>query len=262
MSDQQLFLLAIMLGSIFFYAYTAWTAPREAYFLGIVTIAISFGILKVAPSGNVFTVVCVALAASVVLWRSSMIYCSALPRTLMQAKKKGRSIQWTAAEFIAVAEPLVQTAVTVFVLVTNAADLVAGSSIAAALGAAMALAYPKMMEVAYHDSRQQATAGHMIRSEHVLIQHGIYSYLRHPMYFAALWLWIAIAIALRSIWIFVFCAAYALPAFLFYARAEEKQLQAVFGDQYESYRRKVPGFIPRRPLALLYLLLLSKPGKA
>jgi protein-S-isoprenylcysteine O-methyltransferase Ste14 len=261
MNDQQLLLLTILLGTIFFYAYTVWTAPRVAYFLGIVTIAISFGILRVAPSGNVFTVACVALAASVVLWRSSMIYCSALPETLMLAKEKGSSIQWTLSEFIGWGEPIVQTGITLFVLVANTQDLIAKRSITAPLGAIMALIYPRIMDVASHDSQQQATAGHMIRSEHILIQHSIYSHLRHPMYLAAFWLWIAIAITLRSIWVLVFWAGYALAALLIYVRAEEKQLQSVFGDKYESYKRKVPGFIPRKPLALIYLLLFSQSGK-
>lgn len=261
MDEQQLLLLTILLGSMLFYAYTAWTAPREAYFLGIVTIAISFGILNVAPSGNAFTVVSVALAASVVLWRSSMIYCSALPRTFMLSKKKGASIQWTLSEFIALAEPLVQTGITAFILVTHTQNLVAGRSIAAPLGAIMALIYPKIIAVALQDAQQQSTAGHMIRPGHVLAADGIYGHLRHPMYWAALWLWIAIAIALRSIWVFVFCVGYALPALLLYIKAEETQLQSVFGDQYESYKRKVPGLIPRRPLALISLLLFSRLGR-
>jgi protein-S-isoprenylcysteine O-methyltransferase Ste14 len=98
----------------------------------------------------------------------------------------------------------------------------------------------------------------MIRKDHKLIQYGIYGLIRHPMYMGAFWLWLALAVAFWSIWVLVVWAGYALPALLLYAGAEERQIAAVFGDQYQDYRNRVPGFIPRRPIAMMRWILFSR----
>jgi protein-S-isoprenylcysteine O-methyltransferase Ste14 len=114
------------------------------------------------------------------------------------------------------------------------------------------------MNIASRDSQHYATLGHLIRKDHKLINYGIYGWIRHPMYMGAFWLWLALAVALWSPWILAFWAGYALPALLLYARAEEKQISAVFGEQYKDYRRTVPRFIPQKPMALMRWILFSR----
>jgi protein-S-isoprenylcysteine O-methyltransferase Ste14 len=84
-----------------------------------------------------------------------------------------------------------------------------------------------------------------IREKHELITAGIYGVIRHPMY-ASQWLvavaqplllqnWIA---GLLNVLVFI-------PFYFLRVRAEEQLMMETFGDQYEVYRRKVGGVIPK-----------------
>jgi protein-S-isoprenylcysteine O-methyltransferase Ste14 len=126
-----------------------------------------------------------------------------------------------------------------------------GSIFTSSVGVMMALLYPKMLAMTHRDSKKYARVGHMIQNDHTLVQSGVYELMRHPQYFAALWLWVSLAIALKSTLVFFFAVGYALPALIIYSRAEEKQLEGVFGNQYRVYRQRTPSFIPKKPLALL-----------
>jgi len=76
-----------------------------------------------------------------------------------------------------------------------------------------------------------------------LLKTGVYSVVRHPLYFGST-LWPAgLSIALRA------AASLALtPVWLTYytiiANIEEKQLTKEFGEEYEEYKRKVKKIIP------------------
>jgi protein-S-isoprenylcysteine O-methyltransferase Ste14 len=84
-----------------------------------------------------------------------------------------------------------------------------------------------------------------IREKHELITAGIYGVIRHPMY-ASQWLvavaqplllqnWIA---GLLNVLVFI-------PFYFLRVRAEEQLMMETFGDQYEVYRRRVGGVIPK-----------------
>ena len=84
-----------------------------------------------------------------------------------------------------------------------------------------------------------------IREKHELITHGIYGYIRHPMY-ASQWLWVIAQPLLLQNWLagwldlFVFILFYVLRV-----RAEEKMMIDTFGDQYRDYMKKVGGVFPK-----------------
>ena len=84
-----------------------------------------------------------------------------------------------------------------------------------------------------------------IREKHELITHGIYGYIRHPMY-ASQWLWVIAQPLLLQNWLagwldlFVFILFYVLRV-----RAEEKLMIGTFGDQYRDYMKKVGGVFPK-----------------
>ena len=84
-----------------------------------------------------------------------------------------------------------------------------------------------------------------IREKHELITHGIYGYIRHPMY-ASQWLWVIAQPLLLQNWLagwldlFVFILFYVLRV-----RAEEKMMIDTFGDQYQDYMKKVGGVFPK-----------------
>lgn len=84
-----------------------------------------------------------------------------------------------------------------------------------------------------------------IREKHELITHGIYGYIRHPMY-ASQWLWVIAQPLLLQNWLagwldlFVFILFYVLRV-----RAEEKLMIDAFGDQYRDYMKKVGGVFPK-----------------
>ena len=83
------------------------------------------------------------------------------------------------------------------------------------------------------------------REKHELITHGIYGYIRHPMY-ASQWLWVIAQPLLLQNWLagwldlFVFILFYVLRV-----RAEEKMMIDTFGDQYRDYMKKVGGVFPK-----------------
>lgn len=84
-----------------------------------------------------------------------------------------------------------------------------------------------------------------IREKHELITHGIYGYIRHPMY-ASQWLWVIAQPLLLQNWLagwldlFVFILFYVLRV-----RAEERLMIDTFGDQYRDYMKKVGGVFPK-----------------
>lgn len=86
-------------------------------------------------------------------------------------------------------------------------------------------------------------AGHIHKNES-LAASGPYAYVRHPLYLgsflSAFGIFLMIGQPLLTI---LFAATFAL----FYGckmRCEEAALNEKFGDEYESYRRKIPAFFP------------------
>ncbi len=82
-------------------------------------------------------------------------------------------------------------------------------------------------------------------AEHRLVTHGIYSYLRHPMYTSQLLWGVAQALLLPN-WLAGPAGLLAfLILYLVRVSPEERMLLERFGDEYRAYRARTGGVIPR-----------------
>ena len=83
-----------------------------------------------------------------------------------------------------------------------------------------------------------------VREKHVLVTHGLYRYVRHPMY-TAFFMWAVAQLLLLPNWI-------AGPAgivgfgtlFLFRVGKEEQMMLDTFGEEYRAYMRRTARLIP------------------
>jgi len=78
---------------------------------------------------------------------------------------------------------------------------------------------------------------------HKLITHGIYAFLRHPMYTGLVAAGVG-TLLLYFTWTTLAFAVFA-PFVLLRARREEAVLSAEFGEQWKDYASRVPPFLPR-----------------
>jgi protein-S-isoprenylcysteine O-methyltransferase Ste14 len=84
-----------------------------------------------------------------------------------------------------------------------------------------------------------------ILPEHTLVTHGVYRYIRHPMYAAHLF-WAIGQGLLLSNWLagWILLVTF-IPLYLFRAPKEEQLLIDQFGDEYCHYMTRTGGMIPR-----------------
>lgn len=85
-----------------------------------------------------------------------------------------------------------------------------------------------------------------VRKGHTLVNQGVYSRIRHPMY-ASIWLWcLAVGLLLEN-WL---AGWYALAAFaiMYFVRTprEEQMMCEVFGQEYRDYMCRTGRIFPRR----------------
>ena len=75
----------------------------------------------------------------------------------------------------------------------------------------------------------------------VLVVHGLYRYMRHPLYtFSMLLLWASPAMTRNSLILVVLISVY----FIVGSYIEESRLEQDFGEDYAAYKQKVGRFIP------------------
>lgn len=73
---------------------------------------------------------------------------------------------------------------------------------------------------------------------------GIYSIVRHPLYFGNFLIWFGIAAFTQNLW---FLVAFIFMYWVYYERimfAEEEFMREKFGDEYINWANTVPAFIP------------------
>jgi protein-S-isoprenylcysteine O-methyltransferase Ste14 len=80
--------------------------------------------------------------------------------------------------------------------------------------------------------------------EHLVVG-GFYRYVRNPMYVGLLIAIVGQALLFGSWWLLVYAAVGWIVTASFVHWYEEPTLAKQYGDQYEEYRRNVPGWIPR-----------------
>ncbi|MEL7272593.1 MAG: protein-S-isoprenylcysteine O-methyltransferase [Pseudomonadota bacterium] len=86
-----------------------------------------------------------------------------------------------------------------------------------------------------------------IRKDHKLVDHGVYSHIRHPMY-TSFWLWGLSQALLIPNW-FAGLAGLASVALLYFSRVakEEAMMRAQFGADYDDYCKRTGRLMPRLP---------------
>ena len=83
----------------------------------------------------------------------------------------------------------------------------------------------------------------LLQSSHQLVQRGLYSYIRHPMYAGLLLALPGISASFRSV--LALPIAIATAAFVYIRiRAEERMLAARFGPEFETYKQRTKMLIP------------------
>jgi protein-S-isoprenylcysteine O-methyltransferase Ste14 len=88
-----------------------------------------------------------------------------------------------------------------------------------------------------------SSVGARLYSDHRLVTRGPFALVRHPMYVGIL-LASAGGLLIYHTWTLVFTTVTFLGLAL-RARREEQALAAEFGQQWEEYRQRVPGWMPR-----------------
>jgi protein-S-isoprenylcysteine O-methyltransferase Ste14 len=78
-----------------------------------------------------------------------------------------------------------------------------------------------------------------------LVVGGVYRYVRNPMYLAVGATIVGQALLLGQFGLLAYAAAFWLVVFGFVRLYEEPALSAQFGEEYDAYRRAVPGWWPR-----------------
>jgi protein-S-isoprenylcysteine O-methyltransferase Ste14 len=105
-----------------------------------------------------------------------------------------------------------------------------------AAGNALAFAAVKTLDTQY--------SGYVtLQDDHKLIQHGIYSVIRHPIYLRMLFVGVAVPLIFRS-WLWVPFLLVVVGIVTYRIRAEEKLLSELFGAEFEAYRRRTWRLIP------------------
>ncbi|QEO13231.1 isoprenylcysteine carboxylmethyltransferase family protein [Agromyces intestinalis] len=78
-----------------------------------------------------------------------------------------------------------------------------------------------------------------------LVVTGVYRYVRNPMYLAVLAIILGQALLFGSWWLVGYAAVVLAAVVTFVKGYEEPTLERTFGEQYDAYRRNVPGWWPR-----------------
>ena len=83
-----------------------------------------------------------------------------------------------------------------------------------------------------------------IRKDHQLIREGIYQHMRHPAYSAIMLEVVAIPLVGNAWFTLMLSVFVYIPLLLARWSVEEKEMVGKFGEQYETYRERVPAFWP------------------
>ena len=91
-------------------------------------------------------------------------------------------------------------------------------------------------------SLRPSTSG--VHADHRLVQDGPLGIVRHPYYVSYVVVLVGLGLSLATLWPFLLALCVAIgmgPT----AEAEEKQLAALFGEEYQQYQQRVGRFFPK-----------------
>ena len=78
-----------------------------------------------------------------------------------------------------------------------------------------------------------------------LVVRGLYRYVRNPIYIADTAIIAGQSLLLGRLWLLLYAVAFLIVTAAFVRWYEEPTMSRQFGDEYEAYRRAVPGWLPR-----------------
>ena len=112
------------------------------------------------------------------------------------------------------------------------------------LGAVVFAASLALFYVVHRDLGRSWSVTLELRDDHALITHGVYKWVRHPMY-SAFWLWAIAQALLLPNWIAGFAGIVGFGT-LYFCRVghEEKMMLDGFGDSYREYMARTKRIIP------------------
>ena len=88
-----------------------------------------------------------------------------------------------------------------------------------------------------------SSMGAQLYADHRLVTHGPFAFVRHPMYLGVILASVGGLLIYRT-WTLLFITVSFLGLVL-RARREEQALAAEFGEQWDDYCHRVPGWVPR-----------------
>jgi protein-S-isoprenylcysteine O-methyltransferase Ste14 len=80
-----------------------------------------------------------------------------------------------------------------------------------------------------------------------LVTYGIFAWTRNPLYVGNLLAWLGVAVASGVLWFVPVAALLFAVEFSLIVRLEVGVLESTFGDEYLSYKRRTPRWLPRPP---------------
>jgi protein-S-isoprenylcysteine O-methyltransferase Ste14 len=80
-----------------------------------------------------------------------------------------------------------------------------------------------------------------------LVTYGIFAWMRNPLYVGNLLAWLGVAVASGVLWFVPVAAVVFAVEYSLIVRFEEGVLESTFGDEYLSYKRRTPRWLPRPP---------------
>jgi protein-S-isoprenylcysteine O-methyltransferase Ste14 len=80
-----------------------------------------------------------------------------------------------------------------------------------------------------------------------LVTYGIFAWTRNPLYVGNLLAWLGVAVASGVLWFVPVAALLFAVEYSLIVRFEEGVLESTFGDEYLSYKRRTPRWLPRPP---------------
>lgn len=118
-------------------------------------------------------------------------------------------------------------------------------SILRACGLAIALSAILLTRSALRHLRDQWSLKARLRHQHRLVTDGPYARVRHPLYLAFFLLTAGTGIALSTPLGMLLALPLSLTGAFIRLRAEDRMLQASFGEEFKEYAQRVPALIPR-----------------
>ena len=86
----------------------------------------------------------------------------------------------------------------------------------------------------------------LTKEHHELVTHGVYHWIRHPLYTTAIALILAIGLMAANWFILLFALIALVSIRVVVVPVEEQALLTTFGDEYRDYMQRTARLLPRR----------------